>query len=159
MLIHLACLFDSKNNIMLFVNGTIFQRTSTSLVSQLHNPLTACFFHFVRFSFLVSSVLLFVFFLFLAFCSARLNSSFRYTLNCLLWHHIISYPIILWLVMAVAPLAIRAMFVLRSYRLRARLFLQRLPCILFLQVACFSELSTQLVHGWPRANPLKTPHI
>ena len=33
MLVHLACLFDSKNNTMLFVNGSIFQRSSTSLVS------------------------------------------------------------------------------------------------------------------------------
>jgi len=32
MLVHLACLFDSKNNTMLFVNGSIFQRTSATLV-------------------------------------------------------------------------------------------------------------------------------
>jgi len=36
MLVHLACLFDSKNNTMLFVNGNIFQRTSASLVRCLH---------------------------------------------------------------------------------------------------------------------------
>ena len=33
MLVHLACLFDSKNNTMLFVNGNIFQRTSATFVS------------------------------------------------------------------------------------------------------------------------------
>ena len=32
MLVHLACLFDSKNNTMLFVNGSIFQRTANTLV-------------------------------------------------------------------------------------------------------------------------------
>ena len=33
MMVHLACLFDSKNNTMLFVNGSIFQRTPATFVS------------------------------------------------------------------------------------------------------------------------------
>jgi len=32
MLVHLACLFDCKNNTMLFVNGNIYQRTANTLV-------------------------------------------------------------------------------------------------------------------------------
>ena len=36
MLLHLACLFDSKNNTMLFVDGSIFQRSSANFVSYVY---------------------------------------------------------------------------------------------------------------------------